>query len=366
MEKYKNICDLVNIKSFDENQNNEIITCLEKKFSSGKQIIKIKNDSDNKYNMIVGINTNLQNIENAIILSGHIDTVPADEKNYATNPYQATKINNKIFGLGIIDMKCFFASIIDNLEFLKSCKLPIVVCISSDEETKLNGINKITNTLRKNNIKPYFTLVGEPTSLEFCTKSKSCFEYSVQIYGKSCHSSKPQNGINSNYICAKMINFIEKLAKKYKNTSLSCNIMQGGEKVNIISSYAKINFDIRSTQKKYAEKCIKKITKKSKQLEKKYAGAKIEITNNLYIPALENQSKKLVDKILKKYNKTPIEFIGGCEAGYFCELGGEAIIFGAGDLSLAHKPNEFLDVENYEKYNQMFVQIINEICQKSI
>lgn len=365
MEKYKNICDLVNIKSFDENQNDQIINCLEKKFADCKQIIKIKNDNNNKYNLIVGINTKLENLDNAIILSGHIDTVPADEKNYATNPYQATKIDNKIYGLGIIDMKCFFASIIDNLDFLKSCDLPIVVCISSDEETQLNGITKITNTLRQNNIKPYFTLVGEPTNLGFCTKSKSCFEYSVQVYGKSCHSSKPQNGINSNYICAKLINYIEKLAKKYKNTSLSCNIMQGGEKVNIISCYAKIIFDIRSTQKKYAEICIKKITKKSKQLQKKYAGAKIEINNNLYIPALENSSKKLVDKITKKYNQTPIEFIGGCEAGYFCELGGEAIIFGAGDLALAHKPNEFLDIENYKKYNQMFVEIINLICKKS-
>ena len=364
MEKYKNTTGLVNIKSFDENQNQEIINFLENKFEGCKQIIKIKKDNNDKYNMIVGINTSLNNIDKAIILSGHIDTVPADEKNYATNPYQATLLDNKIYGLGVIDMKCFFATILDNLDFLKNCQIPIIVCISSDEETTLQGINKITNTLKQNKILPYFTIVGEPTSLGFCTKSKSCFEYSVQVYGKSCHSSQPQNGTNSNYICAKLINYIEKLSKKYKNTSLSCNIMQGGEKVNIISNYAKIVFDIRSAQKKYAQKCIEKITKKSKKLQQKYAESKIEITNNLYIPALENSSKKLVDKIIKKYNKTPFEFIGGCEAGYFCELGGEAIIFGAGDLALAHKPNEFLDLDNYQKYNQMFVEIINTICEK--
>ena len=363
MEKYKNICELVNIKSFDENQNSEIINYLEQRFATCKQIAKIKNDDNNIYNLVVGINTNLKNINNAIILSGHIDTVVADEKNYKTNPYQATLVDDKIYGLGVIDMKCFFASILDNLEFLKKQTTPIIVCITGDEETNLQGINKISQFFKQQNITPKFTLVGEPTSLGFCTKSKSCFEYSIEVYGKSCHSSNPQNGINSNYICAKLINFIEKMAKKQKNTTLSCNIMQGGEKVNIVSSYAKITFDIRSPQKKCADNCIKKITAKAKKLEAKYQGCKIEITNNLCIPALENKSQKLVDKILKKYNQTATEFIGGCEAGYFCELGGESIIFGAGDLELAHKPNEFLDINNYQKYNKMFADIVSEICK---
>lgn len=364
MEKYKNICELVNIKSFDENQNSEIINYLEQTFATCKQIEKIKNDDNNIYNLVVGINTNLKNIDNAIILSGHIDTVVADEKSYNTNPYQATLVDDKIYGLGVIDMKCFFASILDNLEFLKKQSSPIIVCITGDEETNLQGVNKISQFLKQQNITPYFTLVGEPTSLGFCTKSKSCFEYSIEVYGKSCHSSKPQNGINSNYICAKLINFIEKMAKKQKNTSLSCNIMQGGGKVNIVSSYAKITFDIRSPQKKCADYCLKQISKKIRKLEKTYKGCEIKITNNLYIPALENKSKKLVDKILKQYKQTAFEFIGGCEAGYFCELGGEAIIFGAGDLNLAHKPNEFLDINNYQKYNQMFVEIISKICEK--
>ena len=364
MEKYKNIYELVNIKSFDENQNTEIINYLEQRFATCKQIVKIKNDNNNIYNLVVGINTNLENINNAIILSGHIDTVVADQKNYNTNPYQATLIDDKIFGLGVIDMKCFFATILDNLEFLKQQRSPIIVCITGDEETNLQGVNNITQFLKQKNITPNLTLVGEPTSLGFCTQSKSCLEYSIEIFGKSCHSSSPKNGINSNYICAKLINFIEKMAKKQKNTSLSCNIVQGGEKVNIVSSYAKITFDIRSPQKKCTDYCLKQISKKAVKLEKKYFGSKIIMQNNLCIPALENKSKNLINKILKQYNQTSFEFIGGCEAGYFCELGGEAIIFGAGDLNLAHKPNEFLNIYNYQKYNQMFVEIIAKICEK--
>ena len=61
MNNYKNICDLVNIKSFDENQNTEIINYLEQKFLGCKQIAKIKNNDNNIYNLVVGINTNLQN-----------------------------------------------------------------------------------------------------------------------------------------------------------------------------------------------------------------------------------------------------------------------------------------------------------------
>ncbi len=102
------LSDLIGIKSTDTNQNKEIIEYLESRFSSyAKQIVRIKNTDSKKENLIIGINCELENID-AIILSGHIDTVEADEGEYLTNPYVATEKDGKIYGLGVIDMKCFF------------------------------------------------------------------------------------------------------------------------------------------------------------------------------------------------------------------------------------------------------------------
>ena len=113
MKKLNIVKELVNIKSFDMKDNRQIIDYLTEKFQPYcKEILKIKIP-----------NTNLKDTK-AIILSGHIDTVPANEKLYNTNPYEATLIGDKLYGLGIIDMKCFFASILDCIKEISSLNLP--------------------------------------------------------------------------------------------------------------------------------------------------------------------------------------------------------------------------------------------------
>ena len=40
---------------------------------------------------------------------------------------------------------------------------------------------------------------------------------------------------------------------------------------------------------------------------------------------------------------------------------GEAIIFGVGYLSLAHKPNEYMEIDRYLKYNDYLLNILDII-----
>lgn len=84
----KNLEELVSIKSYDTKQNKEIINYLEKRFAPfSEEIVKVKSSEDDREGLIIGLNTKLKNINDAIVLSGHIDTVVADEKLYNTNPY---------------------------------------------------------------------------------------------------------------------------------------------------------------------------------------------------------------------------------------------------------------------------------------
>ncbi len=356
------IKDLVGIKSFCEEENREIVEYLISKFEkSSKQIIKIKDPITEKNNLIIGVNTLLKNLDNAVILNGHMDTVVANEEEYLTSPYEARIEGGKVYGLGIIDMKCFFASIIDNLDSLAKIKSPLVVCITCDEETCFRGVNEICNELRKRNITPRYTIVGEPTIFKICTCSKGDDEFVVEILGKGCHSSCPGNGINANYIAAKLISYIEKLNKKIDGTTLSCGIMNGGNKGNIVPDQASVTFDVRSNSHKNLNKVKRLINQKLQSLENEYEGSKISIRENFTLTPLEDIEDVGLDRIIKKYNLEKGEFIGGCEAGYFQGLGGKAFLFGNGDLALAHKPNEYMIVEDYFKYNELLLEIITEL-----
>lgn len=360
MKNLEYLKELVAIKSFSKEENEEIVSYLINKFSPFAKEIKIipNNRFNNKKNIIIGLNTKLKNVNNAIILSGHMDTVVADESLYKTNPYIPTLINDKLYGLGTIDMKSYFGVILNNIGELKKIDKPIIISITSDEETDFEGVENITTYFKDNKITPYFTIVGEPTNMKICTSSKCCYEYELNITGLGCHSSNPKNGINANYIAAKFISFIEKLSLKYPNTTLNCGIVQGGDKPNIVAPSAKVIFDLRSDDKRIISIILKLIKDKINYLKKKYIGSSISLKKSLSIFPLAKQDSNVINKLLKTFNLEENEFVGGCEAGYYQELGGDSILFGVGNLNLAHKPNEYVDINEFETYNNMFINFI--------
>ena len=118
----ENLKELVAINSYDN--GDKIIEYLKNIFAFfSEEIIVVKNRENNNKSLIVGLNTKLKDVE-PIILSGHIDTVAPDIKLYKTNPLELTIEGDKAYGLGSIDMKSFIATILDNLQKLKSLCLP--------------------------------------------------------------------------------------------------------------------------------------------------------------------------------------------------------------------------------------------------
>lgn len=357
MNELKILKELVSIRS--DNKEKDVLTYIEKTLKGKvKEINYIKSEND-KYNILIGINSELKDIE-PIVLSGHIDTVNADEKAYLTNPYDLVIKDGKAYGLGVIDMKCFTASIIDLIDDLKKYSCPIVLALTTDEETELKGIDSIINELKEKNIKPKFTIIGEPTSMKINNISNGCFEYKVEVYGKSCHSSTPQNGINSICILARLITYIEELSNKYSDLVMNSNIISGGTIINRIPDYATMSFDIRTTNMINYNEVVKLVENKINELQEEYK-TNIKLTKELEIPPLSCKNKNNIKMISSVLNLEVESFSGGCEAGYYENYSGDAILFGVGDLSLAHKPNEYMIIEDYKKYNIKLIDLLNVV-----
>ena len=359
MKELDYLKELISIKSFDLFENKEVIDYLYSKFvNEVEDIIMIKNDDNEKVNLLIGLNTKLKDVNDAVILSGHIDTVEAKEDEYSTDPYKAVIKHGKLYGLGSIDMKSFFACILANLTSLKTYGVPIVIAISSDEETDLCGVKKITQTMKELNIVPRLTIVGEPSNMDICIKGKSCLAYKIVVKGKSCHSSVPQNGVNANYVLARLVLLIERLSGKFKETTMTCNVISGGNADNIISDNAKMIFDLRTFNVRYVEKILSRIYREIYKLTRKYKGVEIKLENKLDILPFDNNAKKFI-KLCKELEVKKKVFVGGCEAGYFQALGGSAIVCGVGELSLAHKPNEYVEIDELKLYFSKLCKIIS-------
>ncbi len=325
------------------------------------KVEEVKIFGDNKKVLIAGINTHLKNIT-PIVLAGHIDTVKANESLYRTNPYRLTTIDGRAYGLGTIDMKSFTAIVLDKLEEIKKIDYPVVFALSTDEETELKSINFLIETLKNLNIKPNFTIIGEPTSSKFNLCSNACYEYNVKFYGKACHSSIPSQGTNAICACAKMVVFIEENQKKYKLSS-NCGIVKGGEVVNKVPDYAELSFDIRSIYPDDVKQFVLDINEFANLLTQQYKNLKVEISNSLAIPCFNKQESKKILKLAQELELEVDSFSGGCEAGYYTEYCGDGVIFGVGSLELAHKPNEFVDVNEYNLYSAKLISLLKCITK---
>lgn len=356
----KNLKELVKIQS-DKN-GDEIIQYLKQRFEEvAEQVIIVKNKENDVKSILVGVNTKLNNI-NPIVLSGHIDTVSPDYNKYDTNPFDLTELDGKAYGLGSIDMKSFVAVILDKVEEIKKAKNPIVLAFTTDEETNLICIENVIAKFKELKIKPQFTIVGEPTSCDIKITANGCYEYEVEVFGKSCHSSIVANGINSISIIAKLITFIEETQRNYASLTSNCGVVTGGDIVNKVPDYAKLKFDIRSTSSSETNSFLNQVQGKITELQNEYMGANIKIIKLLEIPPLQNLSNPLITNISQKLNLNISKFNGGCEAGYYQKYSGDAIIFGVGDLNLAHKPNEYVVIEEYYKYAKLLIDVIALLC----
>ena len=357
----KNLKELIAINS--SVNKDEVVCYLQKKFQEfAEEILVISNKENQDKSIVVGLNTKLKDIK-PIVLSGHIDTVSPDLNLYNTNPFELVIQGDRAYGVGSVDMKSFAAVIMDNCEALKKMNYPLVVVFTTDEETDLICIENVIEKFKELNILPRFTIVGEPTNLEIQNRANGCFEYQVEVLGKSCHASIIDQGVNAINIMARIITFIEDEQKEFASLTSNCGVVDGGDVVNRVPGICKLKFDIRGENSVEIDEFLNKIKLKINQIENCYPGSKIILKNTLKIPPLQEENSPLINALANKFNLSISKFSGGCEAGYYQALSGSAILFGVGDMALAHKPNEYVNIVEYKKYSNTLISLISAMIK---
>lgn len=352
----------------DENGINNCLRFVQKTLNKkGWETALVKNYENNKNNLIAVLNGNLNNINDGIILAGHIDTVTTDERNWCSNPFSLTSSNGEYCGLGVADMKNFTAAILANLENISNLNTnkPIMLALTNDEETLMFGIKSVIEFLKQNKIFPKFAIIGEPSNMDFGNSNKGFYEFETVINGKAAHSSEPSVGINAVYIMSKIISFIEKLNKKYINdgTTINVGIINGGTMCNIVPEKCIIRWDVRTLQKKHLNQINNSVIKYLDKLLKDYNGA--TYTNEIVfkIPPFEYKQNLIVENLKNILEIKEFPYSAATEAGFYQELGINCVIFGCGNIKDCHSVNEKIKIEDFETYQKKLLKIIKEFCK---
>jgi acetylornithine deacetylase len=301
-----------------------------------------------------------------IVLSGHTDVVPVDGQNWASDPFKATLIEDKLYGRGACDMKSYLAVILAMAPRFAAANLkaPIHFALSYDEEVGCIGARRLLDDLARNDIRPAGAVIGEPTGMQPVIAHKGKRSYQCCVHGKEAHSALTPQGVNAIEYAARIISYIRHMAERMQAceprdygfdvpfTTLQTGVIAGGTAGNIVPRECKFQFEFRYLPgadpealereiKDYAESVI------LPEMRRTDPATGISFETKAEIPGLNTTEEAQLTRLAQDLsrNKSAAKVAYATEGGLFQRAGIPAIICGPGSIAQAHKPDEYVTLE---------------------
>ena len=376
MENHYTILEkLINFDTSSFKSNLESINYIESLFKQKNnfKIYKVFNSNKDKCSLLI---KPCGDIKKGILFSGHIDTVPVEGQKWSTNPFRLVNKNKKLFGRGTVDMKGFLSIVISNMINQKLGQFPFCLSITHDEETGCDGIYNLSKyVLNRKLILPDKCIVGEPTKMKIVTANKGAegIDTIVESRKNIGHSSNYNQKINTITLSAELIVFLQSLQKKIpkknllkckpNNTAIHIGMAKGGIAHNIIPKKTSFRWETRHINEDLTY-VKNKFFNFQRYLKKTYGrySSDIQIKNKIVfsVPGLKEKNQTSIINFMKQFNIYGNHHVPfGTEAGIIQKLGLSTIIFGPGSIIQAHKPNEYIRIDQFEKFNLFLQNILN-------
>lgn len=321
-----------------------------------------------KANLIATLGTG----DDGLILAGHTDTVPWDDKRWQHDPFRWTVDQGRGYGLGSADMKSFLALAIEAARGLKPEDLhhPLIIVATADEESTMDGARLLARLRRP---KAKYCVIGEPTDLTPVHMHKGVMMESLTVTGRSGHSSNPQMGRNAidgmTRVLADLSNWRESL-KQQSNpaflvpyATLNFGHICGGDNPNRICPQCVLNFDLRplpgmsgpELRQELRERIARVLDDTDLEFEMTSLMAGIE-------PFSSGDDSVLARELAEISGKAPITVAFGTEAPFFKELGCDTVVFGPGRIDQAHQPDEYIELSALDDTVRMLRRLVHRYC----
>ena len=186
----------------------------------------------------------------AVVLSGHLDTVPLGSAPWRHDPVAADLVDGKIYGRGASDMKSGVAAMV-GAALAEGLEVPVTLIMSAGEETGCEGVRFLAAEQRLP-MRARAMVIGEPTANQPLIGHKGALWLELEATGRSAHGSQPELGDNAIHKAAEAVNRLANYRfKGFRHAllgkpSLNVGTIQGGANINSVPDRALIGIDIRS------------------------------------------------------------------------------------------------------------------------
>jgi acetylornithine deacetylase len=375
---------LTRLVAFDTtscHSNLELIHFLSDEFIKNGINVRLTHDENKqKANLFATLAADDGSVNGGLVLSGHTDVVPVAGQQWDTGPFEATEKNQRIYGRGTCDMKGFIAVVMALFPQFQQIKLkqPLHFAFSYDEEVGCKGVRSLLLDLKQAGIKPNACIVGEPTDMRLVIAHKGINGFRCQVKGLAAHSSLVTSGCNAIEYAAQLIGYIRNLGEQFKQkgpfdecydipfTSMTTNLIQGGNALNIIPAECEFSFEFRNLAETTPKDVIDKIKAYAEdvlvpQMRIEYPNAFIEIHSTDVVPGFfateDTDITRWVRELTDERGNHKVAY--ATEAGLFQQADIPTIICGPGSIEQAHRPNEFVEIDQLRQCEAFLLRLAN-------
>jgi acetylornithine deacetylase/succinyl-diaminopimelate desuccinylase family protein len=294
----------------------------------------------------------------------HIDVVPAgDHSLWDVDPYGAVMKDGRLFGRGSSDAKGPIAAALEAVAMLKASGFSPVGTLElelvSDEES--GGFKGAGWLAAEGLVHPDIAIVGEPTSLRVVRAQRGIAWSRITTRGVAAHGSAPERGVNAiDHMSAVIRELLASLPDiehpVVGGPTLNIGTIHGGAKLNIIPASCVIEIDRRTIPGETDDEVIAQFEAAVERARASYPDidAVIEIVDSgspFEVPESALLVQTMVGAVRDSTGTEPaiIGFRGASDARFLVETGAQAIVFGPGEIALAHTARESIDLGELER-----------------
>ncbi len=322
--------------------------------------------------------------EAGIALSGHTDVVPTEGQAWDADPFEMVERDGKLYGRGTSDMKSFIAvALALTPEFVnRGLKTPLHLALSYDEEVGCLGVGRLIGDLAQAGVRPRACIVGEPTLMRPVIAHKGKRGYRCTVRGLAGHSAYAPRGVNAVEYAAEAIAYLKGMARRFRDmgpfdrgfdiayTTVHSGVIRGGTALNVIPHECTFDFEFRHLPGDDPEHLLREFkhfvrTRLEPEMCEIDAAAGFVIEPLSVIPVLdtgpESEVVGLAQELSGEAEIGKVSF--GTEASQFQHAGIPTVVCGPGSIEQAHKPNEYVTLDQVARCEAFMRRLMDKICK---
>jgi acetylornithine deacetylase len=329
-----------------------------------------------KTNLIISAGPERED-RSGVVLSGHMDVVPALEPDWQSDPFRLTAVDDRLFGRGAADMKGFLALAANRLAALDPASLrrPVVLLFTYDEEIGTLGARHFTETWPAPERLPREVVIGEPTELRVVRAHKGMLRLRLRFAGRAAHSGFPHLGHNAIEPAARAIVALSALRRQMEGerspssgqfpevpfAALNVGTIAGGSAANIVPDRCEVDLGIRLLPGMTAEYMAERVrTAVAEALGDE--PFQLEIVS-LSPPVSTRADAPIHRELCAAVHQSREESVMfATDAGWLQGAGFECVLFGPASIKVAHRANEYMPIAELDRAGEVLEALVHRRC----